>query len=306
MDRFKQIETFVAVAQKGSLSAAAKAEGVAPAIIGRRIDALEARLGVKLLIRTTRKVSLTYEGSGFFEECQQVLRDLADAESGVSLGGVKPSGHLRLTAPAGFGRRHVAPLLPGFLERHPEVSVSLDLTDRVVDLISEGFDCAVRIGELPDSSLVGLRLAENRRVVVASPAYLNRAGLPERPEDLARHACLSFGHSGPQSRGWQFRRPDGSTFTQRVSGPLECSDGAVLHAWTLAGCGLAWRSLWEVQADIDAGRLCTVLDEFAAPPTGIFAVYPQRKHLPLRVRAFVEHLRQTYGHPQYWRSQSGG
>ena len=166
MDRLKQIETFVAVATKGSLTAAAQGEGVAPAIIGRRMDALEARLGVKLLLRTTRRISLTHEGSAFLEDCQRLITDFNNAEASVSAGGVKASGHLRITAPAGFGRRHVAPLVPGFLDQHPDVSLSLNLSDRVVDLVNEGFDCAVRVGDLPDSSLVSVRLADNRRLCV--------------------------------------------------------------------------------------------------------------------------------------------
>src|SRR5215475_14774365 len=180
MDRFKQIETFVTVAARGSLSAAAQAEGVAPAIIGRRIDALEERLGVKLLVRTTRKITLTFEGSAFLEDCQRIIHDMQNAEASVSAGGVKASGHLRLSAPAGFGRRHVAPLVPAFSAEHPDVSLSLNLSDRVVDIVNEGFDCAVRVGDLPDSSLVSVRLADNRRLCVAAPSYLKRAGTPKQ------------------------------------------------------------------------------------------------------------------------------
>src|SRR5688500_7340561 len=160
MDKLKQLESFVPVATKGRLTAAARAEGVAPAIMGRRRDALEERLGVKLLLRTTRRISLTHEGSAFLEDCQRLLADLANAEASVSAGGVKASGHLRITAPAGFGRRHVAPLVPAFLSRHPDVSLSLNLSDRIVDIVNEGVDCAVRVGDLPDSSLVSVRLAE--------------------------------------------------------------------------------------------------------------------------------------------------
>src|ERR1700710_626651 len=183
MDKLKQMESFVAVAHRGSLTAAAQAEGVAPAIISRRLDALEARLGVKLLARTTRRVSLTHEGSAFLEDCQRLLLDFASAEASVSAGGVKASGHLRITAPAGFGRRHVAPLVPKFRALHGDVTISLNLSDRVVDLGGEGFDCAVRVGDLPDSSLVSVRLAENRRLCVATPAYLGRHGTPETPAD---------------------------------------------------------------------------------------------------------------------------
>jgi DNA-binding transcriptional LysR family regulator len=295
MDHFKQITAFVSVGVRGSLSAAARAEGVTPAIIGRRIDALEQRLGVKLLIRTTRKVSLTFEGAAFLEDCQRLLDDMANAEAAVSLGGVKASGHLRLSAPAGFGRLHVAPRLMEYLESHAEITAQLDLSDRIVDLVNENIDCTVRIGELTDSSLVSVRLGEMRRVVVGSPAYFTQYAVPPAPTFLAEHNCLSL---GPQ-RGWSFRI-DGMVQTVKVGGVFECNDGAVLHEWALAGKGLAWRSLWEVGADIAAGRLVTVLDDFAAPPVGIYAVFPQRRQLPLRVRLFIDLLRQTFSDPAYW------
>ena len=299
MDRLKQIETFVAVATKGSLTAAAQAEGVAPAIIGRRMDALEARLGVKLLLRTTRRISLTHEGSAFLEDCQRLIADFNNAEASVSAGGVKASGHLRVTAPAGFGRRHVAPLVPGFLDQHPDVSLSLNLSDRVVDLVNEGFDCAVRVGDLPDSSLVSVRLADNRRLCVATPAYLQRAGTPRHPSELTRHACLTLSSDASQTRGWAFVVEGTATYL-RPGARLDCSDGQVLHEWCLQGLGLAWRSTWEVEHDIAAGRLVSVLDEFAAPPNGIYAVFAQRKHLPLRLRLWIDFLKQAYADPGYW------
>ena len=295
MSRLKQIETFVSVANRGSLTAAATAEGVAPGVVSRRLDALEARLGVKLLLRTTRRVTLTFEGSAYLEDCQRILRELGDAEASVSLGGVKARGHLRLSAPAGFGRRHVAPLIMQFLDANPEVTVNLDLSDRLVDLVNEGVDCAIRVGELTDSSLVSSKLAENRRVVVASPDYLERHGTPQTLADLASHNCLSLG----QQRGWLFRVGE-EIASIKVSGQLECNDGAVLHEWALAGRGLAWRSLWEVGADLQSGALVSVLDGFAAPPTGIHAVFPQRKYLPLRVRLLIDHLKHTYGNEAYW------
>jgi len=299
MDRFKQLESFVAVATLGSLSAAARAAGVAPAMMGRRIDALEARLGVKLLVRSTRRLSLTDEGRTLLQDARRILRDLEETETLVTQGSGRPSGHLRISAPAGFGRRHVAPLMPAFAASHPDLSVSLDLNDRLVDLIEERFDCAVRIGDLVDSNLIGIRLADNRRVVVASPGYLAAHGTPRRPADLLQHNCLSFGPQGSQPRGWLFRI-DGQVVAQRVAGSLECTDGSVLHEWTLAGCGLAWRSMWEIEQDLRQGRLVTVLDEYRAPPNGIYAIVPERKHLPLRVRAFVDWLRRAYARKGYW------
>lgn len=297
MDRLKQIEAFASVATRGSLSAAARIEGVTPAIIGRRIDALEARLGVRLLLRTTRKLTLTFEGQAFLEDCQKLLNDLANAEAAVSLGGLQASGYLKVSAPAGFGRQHVAPLVGDYMRANPGVAVNLNLSDRIVDLINENIDCAIRIGELTDSSLISVRLGEMRRMVVASPAYLVAHGVPRTPDDLSHHNCLSLG----QQRGWVFRQPDGGAVeTIKVSGRFECNDGAVLHEWALAGEGLAWRSLWEVGRDLKEGRLTSVLDAWQAPPMGIYAVFPQRRHLPLRVRLFIDLLKENYSRPSYW------
>ena len=310
MDKLKAFESFVSVAQKGSLTAAANAEGVAPAIMGRRLDSLEAHLGVKLLVRTTRRITLTHEGTAFLEDCQRLLADVANAEASVSAGGLKASGHLRLTAPAGFGRRHVAPLVPLFHQMHPDVTVSLNLSDRVVDLAAEGFDCAVRVGDLPDSSLVSVRMADNRRLCVATPEFLKRFGTPQVPSDLMRFHCLTLSSDASQTRGWAFRMPltdQGEVQTQEVihlrpSGPMDCSDGQVLHDWCLAGHGIAWRSTWEVASEISNGTLVSVLDDFAAPPNGIYAVFPQRKHLPLRLRLWIDFLKDHYGRANYWRA----
>ena len=299
MDRLKQLESFAAVATKGSLTAAASAEGVAPAVIGRRIDALEHRLGVKLLVRTTRRITLTHEGSAFLEDCQRLLSDIANAEASVSAGGVKASGHLRITAPAGFGRRYVAPLVPRFLALHPEVSLSLNLSDRVVDIVNESYDCSVRVGDLPDSSLVSVRLADNRRLCVATPAYLKRAGTPKHPGELSRHECLTLSSDASQTRGWAFT-VDGELVHLRPRGRLDCSDGQVLHAWCSAGLGLAWRSTWEVEQELNRGELVSVLDDFAAPPNGIYAVFPHAKHLALRVRLWIDFLKHSYGDSNYW------
>ena len=323
MDKLKQLESFVSVVARGSLTGAAKAEGVAPAVMGRRLDALEERLGVKLLVRTTRRISLTHEGSAFLEDCHRLLADLSDAEASVSAGGLKASGHLRITAPAGFGRRHVAPLVTRFRELHADVTMSLNLSDRVVDLAGEGFDCAVRVGDMPDSSLVSVRMADNRRLCVATPRYLQTRGTPKHPSELAKFDCLTLSSDASQTRGWAFRVPRnaqgqqlGGVLTDTVAdqdhevvylkpgGPLDCSDGQVLHDWCLAGYGIAWRSTWEVESEIAAGLLVPVLEAFAAPANGIYAVFPQRKHLPLRVRLWIDFLKQNYSQSAYWRASS--
>ena len=320
MAKLKQLESFVSVVARGSLTAAALAEGVAPAIMGRRLDALEERLGVKLLVRTTRRITLTHEGSAFLEDCQRLLLELANAEASVSAGGVKASGHLRITAPAGFGRRHVAPLVAKFREQHADVTITLNLSDRVVDLAGEGFDCAVRVGDLLDSSLVSVRLADNRRLCVATPGFLQRHGTPMHPGDLVRFDCLTLSSEASQTRGWAFRVPHGAQGQQgegvlahaqaggdsgiihlKPGGPLDCSDGQVLHDWCLAGYGIAWRSTWEVESEIAAGRLVAVLEDFAAPPNGIYAVFPQRRHLALRVRLWIDFLKHHYSQPAFWR-----
>ena len=323
MDKLKQLESFVSVVARGSLTGAAKAEGVAPAVMGRRLDALEGRLGVKLLVRTTRRISLTHEGSAFLEDCQRLLADLSDAEASVSAGGLRASGHLRITAPAGFGRRHVAPLVTRFRELHADVTISLNLSDRVVDLAGEGFDCAVRVGDMPDSSLVSVRMADNRRLCVATPRYLQTRGTPKHPSELAKFDCLTLSSDASQTRGWAFsisRNLQGRQLESVVAdaladrdrevvhlkpgGPLDCSDGQVLHDWCLAGYGIAWRSTWEVESEIAAGLLVPVLEEFAAPANGIYAVFPQRKHLPLRVRLWIDFLKQNYSQTAYWRPSS--
>ncbi len=298
MDQFKQISTFVDVVAKGSLSAAARAEGIAPAMIGRRLDALEARLGVKLLQRTTRKIALTNEGEAFLENCQRILLDLENAELQVSERSARPSGHLNVSAPAGFGRQHVASLIPSFLAEHQDVTLTLNLNDRIVDLIGEGVDVAIRIADLSDSNLIGVKLVDNKRVVVATPDYLKKHGRPVSLDELSRHNCLAISSQGSQ-RGWTFRQ-NGKNVTLKVQGNMVCNDGAVLYDWALESRGLAWRSMWEVGTEIESGQLVTVLDDYAAPGNDIYAIFAQRQHLPLRIRAFVDFLRRAFAQPDYW------
>ena len=203
-------------------------------------------------------------------------------------------------------RRHVAPHVQQFLKLHRDVSVTLDLSDRLVDLVNEGFDCGIRLGELADSNMVSVRLAEMRRVVVGAPDYLAQHGIPSSPDDLLKHDCLALGPQG----GWTFRTSAASgaaatvkTRSIRVKGPMECNDGVVLAEWSRSGGGLAWRSMWEVGEDLQSGRLVSVLDDWAAPPVGIYAVFPERRHLPLKVRAFVDFLKEAYAQKDYWLPQ---
>ena len=299
MDRFKELTTFVEVAQRGSLSAAAREEGITPAMVGRRIDQLEERLGVKLFKRSTRKVTLTPEGSTFYEDCHRLLAELRGAEEALSVGAKSASGRLIVTAPTAFGRKHIAPHLAAFVAEHPSLAITLHLSERLVDLKNERFDLAIRIADLKSADLIAAKLARNHRVVCASPTYFKRAGKPRLLADLAKHNCLVTSTEEGASDHWHFQ-DKGKPIAVKVAGSLQCNDGEVLTRWAIAGEGLALRSAWEVSEEIKRGRLASVLDEFAVPGNNIYAVYPERRLLPAKVKLFIEFLRKTFGDPPYW------
>jgi DNA-binding transcriptional LysR family regulator len=299
VDRFKEIDAFVQVMDHGSLAAAALAEGVTPVMMGRRLDALEQRLGTQLVIRTTRRLTLTDQGASYLDECRQLLARWDEAERAVSSQHQRASGHLIVSAPAAFGRLHVAPHASAFLAANPAVQISFNLTDRVVDLVREGYDLGLRIGGQIDPNFVAIKLATNQRVVCGTPAYFQRRGKPQTLDDLRQHNCLAFNLQGGQQRGWYFQK-DGKAVTVKVEGNLDCNDGELLHRWVSEGLGLGWRSTWEIQKQLQSGELVTVLDDFALPAYDILAVYPQQKHLPAKVRFFIEHLKKIYAKPGYW------
>lgn len=299
MDRFKEIDAFVQVMDHGSLAAAALAEGVTPVMMGRRLDALEQRLGTQLVIRTTRRLTLTDQGASYLDECRQLLARWDEAERAVSSQHQRASGHLIVSAPAAFGRLHVAPHASAFLAANPAVQISFNLTDRVVDLVREGYDLGLRIGGQIDPNFVAIKLATNQRVVCGTPAYFQRRGKPQTLDDLRQHNCLAFNLQGGQQRGWYFQK-DGKAVTVKVEGNLDCNDGELLHRWVSEGLGLGWRSTWEIQKQLQSGELVTVLDDFALPAYDILAVYPQQKHLPAKVRFFIEHIKKIYAKPGYW------
>lgn len=299
MDRFKEIDAFVQVMDHGSLAAAAVAEGVTPVMMGRRLDALEQRLGTQLVIRTTRRLTLTDQGASYLDECRQLLARWDEAERAVSSQHQRASGHLIVSAPAAFGRLHVAPHASAFLAANPAVQISFNLTDRVVDLVREGYDLGLRIGGQIDPNFVAIKLATNQRVVCGTPAYFQRRGKPQTLDDLRQHNCLAFNLQGGQQRGWYFQK-DGKAVTVKVEGNLDCNDGELLHRWVSEGLGLGWRSTWEIQKQLQSGELVTVLDDFALPAYDILAVYPQQKHLPAKVRFFIEHIKKIYAKPGYW------
>ena len=299
MDRYTEIRSFVLVAEKGSFASAALVEGVTPVVMGRRLDALEKRLGVKLMHRSTRGLALTELGEQFVEQGRALLREFDEVERAVSVGRNVVRGHLVVSAPAAFGRRHVAPHAAAFKALHPELKMSFNFTDSVVDLVREGYDMAIRIGEVTDPNYVALRLFPNRRVVCGTPDYFERHGIPRQPEDLARHNCLAFNLAGGQQRGWTFQR-DGRLFAVRADGDLACNDGELLYGWVKQGLGVGWRSTWEIQAELKRGELVTVLDEFAVSSYDIQAVYPQQRYLPAKVRHFIDYLKAIYNRDGYW------
>jgi len=299
MDKLKQIEAFIAVVEHGSMAAAALTQDVTPVMIGRRINALEARLGVKLLHRSTRRIAVTEQGAVFMEQCKKALGELDRAELLVAEGRHKATGHLIVSAPAAFGRKHVAPHAPDFLRANPDVRISFNLTDRVVDLVREGYDVGIRIGGAIDPNFVAIRLASNKRVVCGTPAYFAKHGVPRTLDDLARHNCLAFNLQGGQQRGWYFQQ-NGKAVTVKVNGNLDCNDGELLHRWMGEGLGLGWRSTWEIQPELESGALMTVLDDYALPDYDILAVYPQQRPVPAQIRFFIEHLKTVYGQAGYW------
>ena len=298
----QEITVFTRIVGTGSLSAAARDLGMSPAVVSRRLAALEARLGVRLVNRTTRSLHLTDEGSAYFETCNRVLADIAEADAAVSAGRAEPRGVLRVALPASFGNQHVAPLVPKFAERYPAVQLALSLSDRNVNVVEEGFDLAIRIADLADSSLAARKLAPNRRVVCASPAYLRRYGTPLTPEDLAQHNCLATDFA----MNWDYRGPNGKRGSVRVSGRYACDNWEVLREWALAGLGVALKSTWDVRRHLEDGSLVSLLPGYTfATDVAIYAVYPHRRHLPAKTRAFIEFLAESFGPEPYWDRPAG-
>ncbi len=296
-DALQEITVFSKIVGTGSLSAAARDLGISPALVSRRLASLEARLGVRLVNRTTRSLHLTDEGSAYYETCTRVLSEMEEADAAISAGRAEPRGILRVALPASFGNQHVAPLVPRFAQRYPDVQLALSLSDRAVNVVEEGFDLAVRIAELADSSLAARKLAPNRRVVCASPEYLRRHGTPRTPEDLVQHNCLATDFS----MSWEYRDPQGKPGSVRVTGRYACDNWEVLRDWAVAGLGVALKSTWDVRRHLEEGRLVSLLPGYTfATDVAIYAVYPHRRHLPAKTRAFIEFLAESFGPEPYW------
>ena len=296
MDRLALLQTYVAVVDTGSFTAAATRLGLSRAMASRHVQVLEDRPGVRLLHRTTRRVSPTEPGLGFLERARRLLADFADAETEARGERAAPRGTLRVNAPVSFGRAHLAAALPGFLARHPGLSVELTVNDRVVDLIEEGFDVAVRIGRLADSSLVARRLATISIGLAASPGYLAERGTPAEPADLAGHAWLGYAYSAGSATGsLRLVGPGGREETVRVAGPLAANNGDILAETAAGGAGIVLQPDFILAPYIAAGRLTAVLPEWQGPPLGLHAVHHQGRHVAAKVRAFVDHLAEWFG-----------
>lgn len=292
---------FSKVVQAGSLSAAARELGVSTAVVSRTLAALEARLGVRLVNRTTRSLHLTDEGASYYETSQRILAEIDEADAAVTSRRVEPQGVLRVALPASFGHQHIAPLVPRFAQRYPKVELALSLSDRSINLIEEGYDLAVRIAELKDSSLAARKLAPNRRVVCASPAYLRAHGEPKTPQDLARHNCLVASWEHGFAMVWEYKSPAGKRGTVRVTGRYACDNWEVLRDWAVAGLGVALKSTWDVRKQLEEGALVALLPGYNfGTDVGIYAVYPHRRHLPAKTRVFIDFLAESFGPEPYW------
>ncbi|CUJ01242.1 transcriptional regulator [Achromobacter xylosoxidans C54] len=293
MDALSDLAFFSLLVKHGNLSAAARELGLTPPAVSTRLAKLEQRLGVRLLNRSTRRVSVTQEGELYLAEGSRILADLQALERSVSSSRAQPQGLLRLNATFGFGRAHVAPAISDFARQYPEVEVQLRLTDRPLNLIEEGFDAAVRFGDLPDARLTARKIASNRRLLCASPRYLETFGEPRTPGELQRHRCIVVRENDVAYGTW--RLESGSrTETVKVRGPVSSNDGQSALEWALDGHGIVMRSEWETAALLRAGRLRQVLTDWATPPADIHVLYPERLNLPAKTLAFVDFLAQRF------------
>jgi len=299
MDRLANMEAFVRVAETKSFSEAARRLRSSKSLISRQVAALEAELGVRLFHRTTRSLSLTEEGRGYHAQVPRILNEIEEANLSVSQSQAAPRGRLRVSAPMSFGILHLAPAIRDFLTRYPEVELDLALNDRFVDVVDEGFDLAIRIGRLTDSSLVARKLARHHMILCASPDYLKHYGTPKDPDDLKRHQCLCYS-TNSLTPEWLFAAKDGKPWPVAINGRLHANNGDVLRTAALQGLGIIFLPSFIVGADVQASTLVSLLPDFVPTDTAIHAVYPHTRHLSPKVRAFIDFLVERYGPRPHW------
>ena len=298
--RLAELQTFVRIVEAGSITAAAEQLDIAKSAVSRRLSELEQRLGVQLLNRTTRSIAITESGRSLYERSLRILEDIEEAELSVSRRHCELAGRLRIAAPLSFGVRHLAPAVDAFAHHHPAVEFDLDLNDRRVDLLDEGFDLAIRIADLEDSSLIARRIAVTTHVVCASPAYLERHGRPEHPDDLKQHRCLVYGNA-PAPGTWRYRI--GETWKKvQVPVALRATSGDFLAELASAGQGIVLEPDFIVYRELEQGRLVPLLRRYTWPSLGIYALYPPTRFLSRRVRDFIDFLSQRFANAQAWRS----
>jgi DNA-binding transcriptional LysR family regulator len=287
---------FSTLVRYGSFSATARELDVTTPAISKRLSQMEARLGVQLLIRTTRRISLTPEGEIYLVQARRILADIDDMEQLVTRAVVAPKGLLRVNATLGFGRSNIAPLISQFAKRYPEVQIQLQLTVNPPPLNEDAFDVCIRFGEPPDARVIARRIASNRRLLCASPAYLAKHVAPQVPNDLTRHNCVGI-RQGDEAYGIWHLTSAKRTETVKVRGSLSTNDGEIAVNWALAGHGILMRAEWDIAKYLKSGRLCQVLENWQTPPADIYAVYPQRHHTAARVRAFVDYVVEAFSTP---------
>ncbi|PLX36129.1 MAG: LysR family transcriptional regulator [Hyphomicrobiales bacterium] len=296
MSDFSDLEIFVRVVTAGSMSAAGREVGLSPAVVSKRLRRLEDHLGTRLLQRTTRQIALTEAGQGYYERAVAILAAVEEAEAFVTRRSALVRGTLKISAPTSFGRLHIAPHLGPFLESNPDIAVNLILSDEFIDIVGEGYDIAVRIGELADSSLVARRLAPVHRVLCATPEYLDKHGTPKTLAELERHVCLAAAHQDP----WRLEGPEGFV-SVRASGRIMTNSSEVVREAVMAGLGIALRSTWDIGPELSSGKLKVVLPQYSGSRlVAVFAVYPSRRFLPAKVRVFIDYLAEIYGVMPYW------
>jgi DNA-binding transcriptional LysR family regulator len=289
-----ELAFFCLLIKQGSLAATARELNLTPPAVSRRLTLLEERLGVRLLNRTTRRISPTNEGEVYFHHAQRILSDIDEMEQLVSSSRAAPKGLLRVNAPLGFGRSYIAPAISKFAKKFPDVDVQLHLTDRPIGLPDDAVDVSIRFGDMPDSRLIAKKIAFNRRLLCAAPAYLKKAGLPNYPHDLTQHQCIVLRQNESAYGNWRLSRGKQAE-TIKVQGKLSTNDGEVALGWALDGHGILMRAEWDVAKYLRSGRLIQVLPEYETPAADVYAVYQERLNLSAKIAYFVEHLREFLG-----------
>lgn len=290
MNQVSELAFFTMLIKLGSLAATAREMNLTPPAVSKRLAQLEQRLGVRLLNRTTRRISLTNEGEVYLACAQRILDEIEEMEHQVSSSRAAPKGLLRVNAPLGFGRSYVGPAISSFAKRYPDVEVQLQLTDRPINLPDDAIDVGIRFGDLPDSRLIARKIAANRRLLCASPTYLRSAGHPEAPKDLAQHNCIVLRQNDAAFGTWRLTRGK-QTESIKVRGSLSTNEGEVALNWALEGHGILMRAEWDLAKYLRSGRLVEVLEDYETPPADIYAVYLERLNLSAKVSFFIDHLR---------------